>query len=199
VLRINVGCGGSPTPGWVNLDNSPSVLLRRLPVGELLNEARRGVWSAARAHGVRYGSALRLPFRDGSADVVYSSHMMEHLSQRNATRFLRECHRILAPGGVLRIVVPNLRVFVDDYVGDGDADRLMNRLMVIDERRRVARLSRFAGHRWMYDERSLTARIAAVGFDDIVVVPSGSTTIGDHGELDLREREEESIYVEARR
>ena len=131
MLRVNIGCGRSPTPGWVNIDNSPSVLLRSLPVGHLLGETRREVWRAARAHSVRYGSARRLPFPAGSADVVYSSHMIEHLSRKNVIRFLRECYRILAPEGILRIVIPDLNVFVADYLLNRDADRFIERLMLV--------------------------------------------------------------------
>ena len=196
---LNIGCGGSPTPGWVNIDNSPSVLFRLLPVGHLLGETRREVWRAARAHRVRYGSASRLPFPDGSADVVYSSHMIEHLSRKNLIRFLRECYRILAPEGVLRIVFPDLSVFAADYLVDRDADRFIERLMLVDERQGVGRISRFAGHRWMYDEESMKLCLAAAGFREVIVLPAGTTTIPDSGELNLRERENESLYFEARR
>lgn len=47
-----------------------------------------------------------LPWPDDSADYIYSSHFIEHITHAEARVFLRECHRILKPGGVLRIIWP---------------------------------------------------------------------------------------------
>lgn len=199
MLRINIGCGPSPTPGWVNIDNSPSVLLRRLPVGALIGSTRRAVWDAAREHGVRYGSARRLSFPDSSAEAIYSSHMLEHLSRRDAGRFLGECRRVLAPGGVIRIAVPDLRMIVSEYETDGNAEGLIQRLLLADERLGVRRAVRATGHRWMYDGESLRRTLTEAGFRDALVLPAGATAIPSPGELNLREREGESVYVEARR
>lgn len=199
LVRVNVGCGSRPTQGWVNLDNSPSVRLRRLPVGPLIGGNRRAVWEAARANDVKYGRATRLPLRDASAEVVFSSHMLEHLSRRDARAFLRECLRVLAPGGIVRLAVPDLGRLVSEYQEDRDADRLVERLMLADDRAGTGRLIRFIGHRWMYDGASLSRLLTAVGFRDPVVLEPGETTLTDPGPLDLYERAEDSVYVEARR
>jgi predicted SAM-dependent methyltransferase len=174
-------------------------MLRRFPVGWLLGDTRKAVWAAARAHGVRFGSATRLSFPDGSADVIYACHMLEHLSRAASARFFHECRRVLAPGGILRIVVPDLALAVGAYDHDGDADALVERLMLADERRGIGKVIRFNGHRWMYDGESLRRRLEETGFRDVSVLPAGETTIDDPGELNLREREEDSVYVEARR
>ena len=47
-----------------------------------------------------------LRFEDNAFDVVYHSHLLEHLSRQNGAKFLKECHRICKPGGVIRVVVP---------------------------------------------------------------------------------------------
>jgi hypothetical protein len=57
----------------------------------------------------------------------------------------------------------------------------------------------FRGHRWMYDKVSLRKLVEEAGFEDIEVLEPGETRIPDPGQLDLREREEGSIYLEARR
>ena len=54
-------------------------------------------------------------------------------------------------------------------------------------------------HRWMYDGASLAKLLQDKGFVDVTVLPAGKTGIADPGELNLREREDESAYVEARR
>ena len=164
-----------------------------------MGSTRRAVRDAAREHDVRYGSAKRLPFPDASAEAIYSSHMLEHLSRAHASQFLRECRRVLAPGGIIRIAVPDLRAIVSEYEAGGHADRLIQRLLLADERRGVLRALRFTGHRWMYDQESLRRMITEAGFRRAVVLPAGSTTIRRPGTLNLREREAESIYVEALR
>jgi predicted SAM-dependent methyltransferase len=162
-----------------------------------MGSTRRAVRDAAREHGVRYGSAKRLPFPDASAEAIYSSHMLEHLSRADSGQFLRECRRVLAPGGIIRIAVPDLRAIVSEYAAGGIADRLIQRLLLADERRGVLRGLRFTGHRWMYDGESLRRTITEAGFRGAVVLPAGSTTIRRPGTLNLREREAESVYVEA--
>ncbi len=49
-----------------------------------------------------------IPFEDAAFDVVYHSHLLEHFPREQAKPFFTECHRVLRPGGVLRVVVPDL-------------------------------------------------------------------------------------------
>jgi SAM-dependent methyltransferase len=82
---LNLGCGGRFHPDWENVDFSP-------------------VAPNVRAHDLRNG----IPYPDGTFDVVYNSHVLEHFSKHAAPAFLRECYRVLSPGGVLRVAVPDL-------------------------------------------------------------------------------------------
>jgi len=50
----------------------------------------------------------RWPIETNSYDLVYTSHLLEHLSQETVYFTLREIYRILKPGGGLRISVPNI-------------------------------------------------------------------------------------------
>ncbi|MDZ7771611.1 MAG: methyltransferase domain-containing protein [Balneolaceae bacterium] len=79
---LNIGCGETWHPDWVNLDLAP-----RHP------EVRR--------HDLREG----LPFGEGTVDACYSSHVLEHLDEEEADFFIREQRRVLRPGGVLRVAV----------------------------------------------------------------------------------------------
>lgn len=85
VKKLNLGCGARALPSWTNLDFQavPGLVL---------------------AHDLR----TPLPFSNDTFDVVYHSHVLEHLSPADAARFLAECHRVLRPGGVLRVLVPDL-------------------------------------------------------------------------------------------
>lgn len=62
----------------------------------------------------------RLPLEDATADLVYSSHFLEHIPRDQVTSFLRECWRILKPGGVLRLVVPDLENLCRTYLHHRD-------------------------------------------------------------------------------
>jgi predicted SAM-dependent methyltransferase len=67
----------------------------------------------------------RLPFSDGSVRRIFIEHVLEHVDFRSdAPSMLRDYHRLLAPGGVLRIIVPDTKRFVEAYVsGDRAAWR----------------------------------------------------------------------------
>ena len=112
---------------------------------------------------------LRKPFPwpDASARCVYSSHTLEHLDREQGRAFLAECARVLAPGGVLRIVVPDLRVILDEVEkGDLRAVELIERLDVATTRGEdpwwkalLAPIFRYP-HRCMYDVRCLVEAFA---------------------------------------
>jgi len=210
MTRINIGCGRTPTAGWVNYDNSPTVRLAHIPVlggalGRLVSPARGEFMAFVRRSDIRYANAARhIPHADGSVDVVYASHMLEHLDRDEAARFLREVWRVLVRGGIIRLVVPDLRFHADHYVAGADADAFvaaigLGRTRPVGIGRRV--LTAVTGdrdHHWMYDGPSLSRLLTAAGFVDVRVVPAGTTAIPDPGALNLTERSEESVYVEAR-
>jgi SAM-dependent methyltransferase len=90
---LNLGCGRRFHPAWRNVDfvaSSPSV----------------------QAHNLRDG----IPYPDASFEVVYHSHLLEHFPRELAPEFLEECYRVLKPGGILRVVVPDLENIVRNYL-----------------------------------------------------------------------------------
>lgn len=82
---INLGCGKHFHPDWINIDVSP---LDNFVISHDLRKP--------------------LPFPEGSCEVVYHSHVLEHLTCSEGRRFIAECHRVLQPQGILRVVVPDL-------------------------------------------------------------------------------------------
>lgn len=213
MIRINVGCGKTPTNGWRNFDNSPSLRLARYPrlaaiAAKLgfVNERQIEFIRFAREHAIEFGDAARgLPLEAGTVDVIYTSHMLEHLDRADAERFLRAATRLLRPGGTIRIAVPDLKKLVDAYVASGDGDAFMSASYLAEPRpkRLIPRLASVIigerNHQWMYDGRSLSALLVRAGFVDARILLPGETGIERPGELDLRERERDSLYVEARR
>jgi hypothetical protein len=208
--RINVGCGDRPTPGWRNFDSSLSVRLARVPLLPpvlhrlgLIDDNQRDFARVVRAHRIEFGDATRrLPLAASSVEVLYSCHMLEHLDRQAAGRFLREAGRVLAPFGILRIIVPDLRKLIEAYLQSGDADAFIEASYLgvggggsPGERLRLA--VHGARHRWMYDGPSLCRLLAGHGFVEPQVAAAGATTIPDPHPLDLFERAAESVCVEA--
>jgi len=157
----------------------------------------------------------RLPYSDSSLLYVYTSHFLEHLPTSKARRFLRECYRVLAAGGILRVVVPDLRAICEEYLkggGEGEsarelaADRFIERtgLRSLDSdaggwltvlRRAWGR----DGHCWMYDEHSLAARLKDSGFTNVTHRRFRESLIPDIELLDIPARASESLYVEGQK
>jgi predicted SAM-dependent methyltransferase len=210
--RINVGCGQTPTSGWTNYDNALTARVAHVPFVpmlldrlHLLTDLQRDFMQRARASGIRYADAVRrIPEADRSVDVLYTSHMVEHLDAEEARGFLREARRVLAPGGILRVAVPNLQGHVNQYVTDGDSDGFLARVYLSRPRPKTLfeKLSYLLvgdrHHQWMYDGPSLCRLLASAGFVDVREMPAGQTSIPDPGSLDLFERSPESVFVEAR-
>jgi SAM-dependent methyltransferase len=116
-LLLNLGCGRRACAGWVNVDRSlRGSVLRIAPLAKVLGERNPPGYLH---HDLRRG----IPCRDGAADAVYASHLLEHLPRAAAVGFLADAHRALRPGGVLRIVVPDLETAARDYVAAVGAAR----------------------------------------------------------------------------
>lgn len=210
-MRVNVGCGQTPTGGWRNFENSLSVRLAAVPLlprilhaVSLVSAQQYAFMRFARSAAIEYADATRhLPLGDGSVEVLYSSHMIEHLDRDGADRFLREAFRVLMPGGVIRLAVPDLARRVAAYCESGDADTFVASTLLAEpyaatvRERATGLLLGSRHHRWMYDGTSLRRLLVRHGFTAAAVVPAGETRIVDPGALDLAERAEESVYVEA--
>jgi SAM-dependent methyltransferase len=95
MMMLNIGCGTSVHSDWINLD------LRPMLPGVRAFDLRRG-----------------LPFPTAGVDVCYSSHVLEHLTRAEADRFIAEQRRVLRPGGVVRVVVPDLERIARSYLRD---------------------------------------------------------------------------------
>jgi predicted SAM-dependent methyltransferase len=209
-LRINIGCGQTPTLGWRNLDNSFSVRLaslgsvsRLLSAVGLLDKSQAEFVDFAERNAIEYADATKIPCEDGVCEVLYSSHMVEHLDPDEAKSFLREAMRILRPGGIMRIAVPDIQKHVSDYCETGDADKfLASTHMCINRPKGLRQKLRMLivgtrHHQWMYDGKSLSKLFVEQGFANPIVQSPGETLILDPSALDLNERAEESVYVEA--
>jgi SAM-dependent methyltransferase len=204
-LRLHLGCGPCTPAGWVNVDYALGARLARIaPLRPLLRALAlfHVDWSRSIVvHDLR----RPLPWADDSASAIYSSHTLEHLSRDDGARFLRECSRVLAPGGVIRIVVPDLRAVLRDYEkGSFPAVDLLEHLGVFSQMPGDGRLRRLLAphvrfpHRCMYDAPSLLEAMRGAGLDARLQPPQISR-IADVDALEAEERTRDSLIVEAQK
>lgn len=187
---VNVGSGPSNPSGWINIDGSAQAWFAAHPVfartAALLTGRQVGHWPK----GVVYRDVRRgLGFAPASVAAVFSSHFVEHLYRDEALGFLRDAHRALRSGGVLRVIVPDVAAIVDWYLErrsqppagqspaarpEAASDVLMGLLGVHAPRRSPGRgllalyrrRTDFDSHKWMYDADGLVALFREAGFED---------------------------------
>ena len=149
--------------------------------------------------------AKKIPLLSESAECIYTSHMLEHLSRKEANFFLNESLRVLEKGGILRVAVPDLKIAVSIYNETQDADAFMESILVAPPTLKTIKqkislfFSGYRHHQWMYDEKSLSKLLKKIGFKEVFTCKAGQTNIENPGSLNLLERVEESVYLEAKK
>lgn len=139
-LRLHLGCGKRYLPGFihVDVDDHPHLDYR---------------------HAIE-----RLPmFGDGTAELIYCCHALEYFDRAQALEVLREWRRVLEPGGVLRMAVPDFGALAAIYAQTGDLGRLLGPLygrMAV----RTPQGDAVLYHRTVYDEKSLEFLCKEAGF-----------------------------------
>jgi predicted SAM-dependent methyltransferase len=138
-------------------------------------------------------------------DIIYSSHMLEHIRRDQAAFILRECHRVIKPDGIVRLVVPDLEVLVRAYL-DRDRAILHSKLPTVGDAfieglgfteatdnpapfiTRVMRraMGMDGGHRWLYDAESLLHLLREAGFQSARRVPFGEGASAEAASMDTR-------------
>ncbi len=152
-LLLHLGSGRFPKAGWVNID------LVGVPVD------------------LPWNLAGGIPFPTGCADAVFHEHLLEHLSVAEGYRLLRECGRVLKPGGVLRLGVPDAGAYLRSYAGLSDCiPRLRpgrpTALLAVQE------VFYAHGHRSAYDLETLHLLCRAAGFVRVEQRPFGQSRLG---------------------
>jgi predicted SAM-dependent methyltransferase len=181
-ILVHLGCGPRVIEGWVNVDFDP-------PKGAFFADFR-----APMAMG------------NGVAAHIHCEHVLEHLEKEVAQSFLRECARVLQPGGTIRVVVPDAGKYMNAYArGDelffapcsrigGSVRPLTSRMEIVNQMFRMG-----GGHRYAWDFPELALSLEQAGF--------ASVEQSEYGKADVRVfidgsdewRRHESLYVNARK
>jgi SAM-dependent methyltransferase len=203
-MKLNLGCGSQVLDGWVNVDYALGARLMKVPLFRTFNRKVRLFNLDWNDKIFLHNLSKRFPWVDSSAEIVYSSHTLEHFSKQDGRRFVSECHRVLRKNGILRIIVPDLGAIVADYIeGRVLADDFVEKLGVLygdsdnPVKKRLAAFFQFP-HKCMYDVSSLLALLNEAGFDASARAAFDSD-IGDIRLLELDGRTENAVIVEGRK
>lgn len=175
-LCLNLGCGPQTLAnGWLNVDIS------RGPDIDI-------VWDLGQTW----------PFPDESCAAIFCEHTIEHLSRNDGARFLRECFRVLQPGGVVRLSTPDAERFLRSYAGNGEFLRHPSFSEPIETPLdRINAMMRENGqHLWVYDRESLALALTRAGFSRVLEQEFGESAHTRLQGLDSQGRAFESFYIE---
>ncbi len=143
LLRLHLGCGPDHREGWVNVDVNPKFSPDIVaPVGELPMLA------------------------DGSCEVIESFHLFEHLTFTQARAALREWRRLLAPGGELRVELPNLARCVE-LIGTDMGGYDLGMISLFGYPPEVDEQGEPQLHKWGWTPESLAMELQAAGFENV--------------------------------
>lgn len=184
-LYLDVGCGPNTNPKNINLD------YYWCPGIDVCCDITKG-----------------LPFPSNYVQGIYTEHCLEHLAFRDVLFVLREFHRVLVPGGHVRIVVPDLEIYTERYstgqkmpYADADSvDGLYTPAMSLNRifHAHYTNAHAFSEHQFIYDAETLSLMLARSGFIDI-----GKENFSQSNDanllLDTPSRVVESLYMEARK
>lgn len=170
-LYAQYGCGFCAPDDWLNFDSSPTLRFERLPViGRLYTKNKERFPANARHGDIVRG--LGLP--NGSCRGLYSSHMLDYLTLADARTALANSRKLLAPGGIFRLVVEDCTRFMKDYLADPSPDAAGRFMTETGWGRRHrgmgALVKEHFGHPhrlWMWDFPSLERDLTAAGFQSI--------------------------------
>lgn len=155
--KLHIGCGPMMLDGWLNTDMEP-----------------------ARGPGIVYLDITeRQPFPDGSFSFIYSEHLIEHVSLAAGIAHMKDCHRVLKPGGVMRIATPDLQFLLDYFSGTpltpvqaGFLKEMMDEfhpgLPMSSPAILLNEFVRDWGHQFIYDREVLRQSMELAGFAEVV-------------------------------
>lgn len=136
-MKLHLGCGKRDFGnGWIHIDSAdfPHVVCSDI---------------------------VNLPFKSNSCDLVYASHVLEYFDREQGIQVLTEWVRVLKPGGVLRIAVPNFKAICGAYLDSGFS--LSNLIGPLYGKMGNPPIY----HKTVYDYFSLDESLKAVGLKDI--------------------------------
>ncbi len=182
-LNLNIGSGYLALDGFTNIDNSIANKIATsffYPlIKPFLGKSKRELIQLfvdgnkeAKIHA--YDCRKKLKFKDSSVNHILTSHFLEHLFHDECVFVLKDCYRMLKPGGTLHIIVPDLEYYINEYKNNPSpeaSDEFMSIILAYPKRgmslrQKILDLRGDYGlhHLWMYDRKSMTRKLEEIGF-----------------------------------
>lgn len=178
VKKLQLGAGHNVLEGWLNTD----VFLKRPDV-------------------VYLNATGRFPFPDATFDYILAEHMIEHVDYAAGQFMLRECFRVLKPGGRVRFATPDLRVLLGLHAREktSDQQRYVDWIIAlvmpgIRECKDVFVINnafRAWGHAFLYDQETLRHAFEAQGFQGVRFYIPGASE-----DSNLRGLERHGVHID---
>lgn len=151
-MKINFACGKQTWPGFFCIDAVPHPKATRAP--DLLH--------ALQFDGERIVNPI--PLDDGCAEEVHSYHFIEHVYAWEAPAVIAEWRRLLKPGGLLVLELPNIEHAARNLL-NGLSDQMNMWPFYGDPSHRDP----YMCHRWGYTPRTIMGLLSRGGFTEIVM------------------------------
>jgi ubiquinone/menaquinone biosynthesis C-methylase UbiE len=216
-MKLHIGCGRNLLEGFINIDNSPSALLAKcntpllhlLKKVSLINEEQLEFSKTIKRKRKEFirSNCLRLPFKNETVDFCYTSHMLGWcLSHEQLIVFFRELHRMLRPGGALRLSFFDFDQKVNEYRQHKNTVEFFQQMPLGVREFNFRTKLKFLFSPNMQNGLPLNAEtmtfiLKQQDFQDIRLLVAGETTLDASltGNLNLSERSGETIYIECKK
>jgi predicted SAM-dependent methyltransferase len=171
--KLHIGCSSHHLDGWINTDYK----------------------NTKHNCDIDFDATKEFPYEDESIDYIFSEHMIEHISYLEGCDMMKECYRVIKPGGKIRISTPDLKFLIELY--NENKTGLQKNYITISHNKFDYRHRKFKeceqcdmkqtftsvpkatdtfvinnffrdwGHLFIYDEKTLKHLFESVGFSDI--------------------------------
>jgi predicted SAM-dependent methyltransferase len=138
-MKLHLGCGSRYIPGFIHVD------------------------AMAAPHVDIVGPVEKLAMADNSASLIYASHVLEHFGRFEYKAVLQEWFRVLKPGGILRLSVPDFAACAAIYYESGLADGLSGLVGLVVGGQRDG----YDFHKMIFDEGFLRRALLETGFREV--------------------------------
>lgn len=174
---MNFGCGKNYQKGWINIDGENN--------GDF---------------NIFFTTQTILPFESSTFDGIFSEHFIEHIDLSTGVHFMQESFRLLKPGGVLRVVCPNLDYIIlgidadkmlklkEMFVGVGDFNRAPSE---IPDAEVINWMFYGHGHKFLYNFACMRNILLSIGFSSVELSKFGSSY---SPQMAIERRKDESFY-----
>jgi predicted SAM-dependent methyltransferase len=159
--KLQIGCQGQVIKGWLNVDIEP------------------------KSREVALMDATKsFPFGADTFSYIFTEHMIEHVSYKEAELMLKECYRVMKTGGVLRISTPNLKFLMELYSESKtevqkayiqESKRYIKDQLPLTATSVINNFFKDWGHQYIHDFESLQLLLMNAGFKDVIEVSVGQS------------------------